>query len=266
MVWLTAVHRSGAALRRARHHFFFAAGACHVAEEIGALTTTAAATCCRGRSDRCCISRLGCVKAVAVAVRTRVRGIASKRGLDRARDFVGREQGPGSPLTGVRARRDRLRRIAEIAVVQRVRDATRGAAARSELHGSEELLDLAERQPVGHAVLPAVSLVIDDARAVLRDDFLTGHRSLIAVSDVHRPRIVRLTRVVEDVRVLVVFRGTRLVPVDDDRRAALLAANLDDLAEDLLVRDRVLGLARLALDLHRGSILRAARNVSCSNT
>src|SRR5262249_12722689 len=41
-----------------------------------------------------------------------------------------------------------------------------------------------------------------------------------------------------------------LLAVDDDGRAALLALNLDGLTGDFLVGDRVLGLARLARDLH----------------
>ena len=51
---------------------------------------------------------------------------------------------------------------------------------------AEELLDLAERQPVGHAVLPAVRLVVDDAGAILGRDLRERERALIAIGDVHR--------------------------------------------------------------------------------
>ena len=49
---------------------------------------------------------------------------------------------------------------------------------------------------------------------------------------------------------VVRLRRLLLVAVDDDRRATLLAADLDDLPEDLLVRDGVLGLTRLAGNFH----------------
>ena len=46
-----------------------------------------------------------------------------------------------------------------------------------------------------------------------------------------------------------------LLSVDDDGGSALLAADLHDFADDLLVCDRVFGLTRLARNLHRGIVL-----------
>jgi hypothetical protein len=70
-------------------------------------------------------------------------------------------------------------------------------------------------------------------------------------------------RVVEDPRLLLI--EPRRVPLtrrrlalDDDDVAALLALDLEDLAPDLLVRDRVLGRAVVTDNLHRGSSRRQA--------
>ena len=81
-----------------------------------------------------------------------------------------------------------------------------------------------------------------------------GQRALIAIRYVHRPLITGLVRVIE-LRITGTCLRSLFVAVDHNRRAALLAANLDDLPQDLFVRDGVFGLAGLALDLHRGTIL-----------
>jgi hypothetical protein len=147
----------------------------------------------------------------------------------------------------------------ELAVVVRV-----GAAGgeQTRLHGRGhgarggdlrvELLDLAQGQPVAHAVFPAERLVGHDAGLVGLDDLAVAHRALVAVGDVHRPLVAAaLAGVVEATGIgRRLARGGAAVAVDHDGGAALLAANLDDLALDLVVRDRVLGRAGLARDLH----------------
>jgi hypothetical protein len=69
--------------------------------------------------------------------------------------------------------------------------------------------------------------------------------------------------VVVNARVLLLrsrcgFRCTSAASNDDDV-AALLAANLEDLALDLVVRDRVLGLASITYDLHGYPCIRGSR-------
>ncbi len=54
----------------------------------------------------------------------------------------------------------------------------------------EERVDLAQREPVAHAVFPAERLDPDEARLECRDDLRVRHRALIAVGDVDRPALV----------------------------------------------------------------------------
>src|SRR5205814_1409094 len=80
---------------------------------------------------------------------------------------------------------------------------------------------------------------------------------LLDPGDRHRPHLIAIDHQVPDRasrrvhgRWLVDRRGW--TAADDDRVAALLAPDLEDLALDLVVRDRILRLARLAHDLHAG--------------
>src|SRR6185436_13871256 len=107
-----------------------------------------------------------------------------------------------------------------------------------------ERLDLPEREPVVHAVLPAEGLVVDGAGAVGVRQLGDRHRPLVAVGDVHGPRVAGVLAACRRARVVPARgrRGVGIVAVDDDGGAAFLAADLDYLADDLLVRDGVFGL------------------------
>ena len=111
--------------------------------------------------------------------------------------------------------------------------------------GSEvgEHVDLLEREPVFEAFLPHRGAAVDLATREAFANLLLGQRTYGLAVDREVPASVAAALLVVASRVCLV--------TNDDYVAALLAANLERLAADLLVRDRVLGSALIAFDLHQ---------------
>src|SRR5207245_1605550 len=152
------------------------------------------------------------------------------------------------------------RRAAEQAVIVRgvpaTRQGRRGAAAGDQRH---ELLDLRERLPVGEALAPDEGVGVDLAAGEAALHLGRGHRAdlLLIDDDVPdrlvgaRARVAALGAVVVDAGLFLVEAGGRRIlerasaaagagrrararASDDDDVAALLAADLEDLAFDLV--------------------------------
>ena len=128
---------------------------------------------------------------------------------------------------------------------RRGRHLGRGRAA---VQRGDHRVDARERLPICHAVRPDVRVGRDDALVVCGHELVQRHRALIALGHVDEERTLGGGACVGP------RLGRRAAAIDDDRRAALTALDLDGLALDLLVRDRVLRLARLAGDLHVGRL------------
>src|SRR5207245_10228873 len=126
-----------------------------------------------------------------------------------------------------------------------------------------ELIDLRERLPVGEALAPDEGVGVDLAGGEATLHLGRGHRTDLLLIDHDVPDRLVATRavagavgaVVVDARLLLVEAGGRDVAelggaatggrararaADDDDVAALLAADLEDLAFDLVVGNRVL--------------------------
>ena len=148
--------------------------------------------------------------------------------------------------------------------------AGRGGRPRGDKRG--ERFDLRQRQPVAEAFTPRERLAVDLTSGEPLLDLGDGHRADLILIDYEMPDGIVSRRglittaafvaVVIDARVLLFLRGDlRLLggtAANDDDVAALLTADLEDLALDLVVGNRVLGLAGITDDLH-GRFL-SARN------
>ena len=118
----------------------------------------------------------------------------------------------------------------------------RAAAVVSRLQ-IREGVDLLEREPVIEALLPHRGSTVDLAASEPITNLLLGQRPDGLTVDREVPAGVAAT---------LIFLGSSLLLVtNDDDVAALLTANFERLAADLLVRDRVLGSALIAFDLHQ---------------
>src|SRR5262249_16268990 len=123
--------------------------------------------------------------------------------------------------------------------------------------------DLRERQPVGEPLTPRERLAVDLACGELVLDLGDAQRTDLVLVDHQVPHglvagrraAAAVVAVVVDARLFLFlrpgrgFRGTSTAANDDDV-AALLAADLEDLALYLVIGDGVLGLASVADDLH----------------
>ena len=144
----------------------------------------------------------------------------------------------------------------------------RRCSARTEV---AEIIDRAQPQPIAKTLAPRVGLDVALAGGKLGAHFLRGQRTdLLAVHDQVPHRVARAARgrcaAVGDRRgglvaprktigavgraLCLLRRAGTIVATHDDDVAALLATDLEDLAPDLLVRDRVFRRAVIANDLH----------------
>jgi hypothetical protein len=159
----------------------------------------------------------------------------------------------------------------------------RGAAARQ----LTQLVDGPEAEPVTEALAPAVGLAVDLAAGELAPDFAQRERAHLLSGDDEEPDFSRACRQAgfgggdrgarrspgDGGAVVIVGVGLGgdglgarvLATLHHDDVAALLAANLEDFAADLLISDGVLGCALVANDLHEAVPRAGADRGSTSN-
>ena len=201
------------------------------------------------------VRRRGARRLVAEQVTIVVATVTGGRARGRRREQIARIAADRAGLVAATAaeHRGHRGRAAATTTVDR-----RGRAAGRDVR--REGIDLGQREPVREALAPRIGLTIDLAGREPLLDLGGRHRADLILIDHDVPDALvaaatttGLGTVVIDAGVLLLRRrslGCTSTAANDDDVAALLTADLEDLALDLVVGDRVLGLASVTYDLH----------------